>query len=108
MPALQLDVTIEQGATFQRSFTCTAEATGEPIDFSGYEFIGELKTLAGVKVADFVISTVGNVVTAEIPEDVSLLIPATTSFQHRYFVKATKAGAPDYRIANGKALISGE
>lgn len=108
MAALEENITIEQGATFQREYTCTNKETGAAMVFTGYEVTGELKTRTGDHVADFTVAVTGNKVLIELPEEVSSPIPATTNFQHRYVVKATKAGAPDYRIAQGLAIISAE
>lgn len=108
MPALKENITIEQGATFQREYTCVHEDTGEPMDFTGYAVTGELKTLAGLKVADFTVSVTDNKVLVEFSESDSLLLSPTTRFAHRYVVMATKAAAPDYRIAQGVVLVSAE
>lgn len=105
MPALNLNVVIEQGATFQREFTVT-NADGGAFDFNGYTVTGELKTMTGVHVADFTIDITGNKVLIELPETDSLLIIPTTNFQHRYVVTAIHPSRPDYRIAQGYALIS--
>lgn len=107
MPALSLNVVIEQGATFQREFTVT-DALGAAFDFTGYTVTGELKTLGGVHVADFTVSVTTNKILIELHEATSLTISPTTNFQHRYVVTATHPAAPDYRIAQGKALISAE
>ena len=93
MPALKLDVTIEQGATFQREFSLT-NADGSAFDFTGYTVTGELKTIGGVHVADFTVGITGNKILIELPEETSLLIPPTTNFQHRYVVMATHPKLP--------------
>ena len=105
MPALTQDITIDQGATFQREFT-VVDSAGVAFDFTGYTVTAVLKTSGGVKVADFTTTVTGNKILIELPEAMSLIIPPTTNFQHRYIVTATHPTAPDYRIAQGNALIS--
>jgi len=105
MPALQHNILIEQGATFQREFTVT-NSTGAAFDFTGYTVTAELKTSPGVKVADFIVDVIGNKVLIELTEAATAALAATTNYQHRYVVLATKAMAPDYRIAQGFAIIS--
>lgn len=103
MPALKLDIEIESGATFQREFTVT-HIDGSAFDFSGYTVAANLNTSAGAFVAAFAITVTGNKILIEMPE--TTILPATTNFQHKYDVHASKAGAPDYRIAQGNVLIS--
>lgn len=106
MPALKLDVTIEQGVDFQREFACDNADTGAPMDFSGYSGAGALYYDGGSTAASFDVTFDGNKVLAALDEEKTTgLIPSKT-FNGRYVIKATHPTLPDYRIAEGQVLIS--
>lgn len=59
MPALQLDITIEQGATFQREFTLT-DSAGVAFSLAGYTVRGKIRDNAGTETVSFTASASTN------------------------------------------------
>jgi hypothetical protein len=106
MPALKHDITIEQGADFEREFTVTDPVTGAPIDLSNHDVRGSIFNLVGTKVADFLITVTLNKVLIKILSATATGLTAAQNFNHEYDVIATHATLPDYRIAQGKVLVS--
>lgn len=115
MPALQLDITIEAGVAFQRLLTVKKRDADFPddrtkdtdFDFAGYSGVGELKNKAGQKLADFTVTlSTGQALFALDDATASGLFAA--GYPHSYIIKATHPSLPDYRLAQGKALVSAE
>ena len=105
---IQANITINQGATFRREFTCTNPETGAAIDFSGYTVDAPLKDRHNSKTADFDWYIVANKITITMTEEDNLLLTAASSYTHHYSVTARHPTEPDYRIAEGKAMISAQ
>ena len=100
MSALIHNITIEQGATFQRCFTC--------VDANGAEFIPEtvkadLRDEHGAVVDHFEASTTDNKIYIQLAADVTAALSPAIAYS--YDVKATQADIA-YRIAQGGATVS--
>ena len=109
MPALQLDVTIESGATFQRAFTCTDSAGADLPGFSSFTARGKLRDNSGVEAATFACTVSGtNQVLAELTATQTAALPASTSFSHKYDIEVEDSTGIVYRIAQGRAIVSAE
>lgn len=105
MPALTHDVTIEQGATFQREFTVTSSDVS--FTLVGSSIAGTLKDSTGNTAATFDGSaTSANTALIELSDEVTKLLTPTTHFQHTYTVTATTPAGITYRLAQGQAVIS--
>lgn len=121
MSAGQLDITIEQGATFQLPLTftnqCVDGVPGTPIDVSAWTFSGQVRSnySSSIVVATFIFSAglSTNVVIVSLTKSVTALIPINTainplltSTQYIYDITATKADATVQRVLEGSAFIS--
>jgi hypothetical protein len=107
MAALQLDITIEQGATFQREFTVT-DSAGEAFSLAGYTVRGKIRDNAGTETVSFTASASTNKLLIELTATQTAALPASTSFSHRYDVEAESPAGVVYRIAQGNIVISAE
>lgn len=109
MPTLIQDETIRHGSTFQREYTCTNPETGEAMNFAGDAIVAELLTEAGVHAADFTSQVDGGRVLIELDDDDNSALPSSGGkFTHTYYVSATHATLPDYRIAEGRVIVAGQ
>lgn len=104
MSALRLDVEIEQGATFQREFTATAD--GLAFDMSGFTVTGAVYDSAGTAAAAFATSISTNKILIELTDEQTASLPDSTSFTHTYSVFAVSPAGIGYKIAKGNVLIS--
>jgi hypothetical protein len=76
------------------------------VDLSTHDTRGGIYDLSGNKVADFQITVTLNKVLIKILSAVATDLTAAQSFNHNYDVLATHATLPDYRIAQGKVMVS--
>lgn len=107
MPALKLDIEIEQGATFQREFTVT-DRLGHIFDLTGFVARGKLRNNSGEVSAIFATSAVSNTVLIELTAVQTAELAAETYFNHNYDVEIESPTGTVYRIAKGRVLISAE
>jgi hypothetical protein len=106
MPALNHDILIEQGATFQREFTVT-DSAGVAFSLAGYTVRGKIRDNAGTDAVSFTVTATSNKLLIELTAVQTAALPASTSFTHKYDVEAESGGVV-YRIAQGNVLISAE
>jgi hypothetical protein len=108
MPALKCDVTIEQGATFQREFRVTDK--GKDIaGFTSFVTRAMLRTNSGALAASFTTAVTGpRTVLITLSAGQTALLPAATGFTHKFDVEAESPLGIVYRIAQGNATISAE
>lgn len=107
MPALTHDVTIEQGATFQREFVVT-DSAGSAFDLTGYTLRGKIRDNTGTEAATFATSSTTNSLLIELTAAQTATLQPSTSFSHRYDVEAESPDGVVYRIAQGQAVVSAE
>ena len=105
MPALNVNIIIEQGATFQREYTATDPAD-PTFSLEGSTINGALKDVSGAIIATFTGSATGTKVLIELTDEITTLLPITTGYTNSYRVTATTAAGVAYRIAQGQAVIS--
>jgi hypothetical protein len=78
MPALSLDITIEQGATFQREFTLT-DSAGVAFSLAGYTVRAKLCDNAGTETASFTATASSNKLLIALTATQTAALPASTS-----------------------------
>ena len=108
MPALKLDVTIEQGATFQREFTVTNPADSSPFNFAGFIFRGKLRDNKGNELTTFDVSANTNKILAELSATKTAALKAGITYNCKYDIEAESNDGIVYRIAYGRGLVSEE
>lgn len=109
MPALIQDITIEQGATFQREYTITDARGGELADFTSFTARGTLRDNAGALVLTFSAAITGpKTLLVSLTATQTTALPASTSYTHKYDIEVQSPAGVVYRIAQGRADISAE
>ena len=109
MPALEHDVTIEQGADFQREYTVTNLDGSNVTDLGSFQFSGQLRTNYGTLVADFTITpTSVKTELAALTAAQTTLAKASTCYSHNYDIEGVSPQGIVYRIAKVRAKISAE
>ncbi len=108
MPALICDVTIEQGATFQREFKVTDKGK-DIVGLANFLVRSMLRTNAGVLAVSFTVVVTGpRTILVSLSATQTAALPPSTSFSHKFDVEAESPLGVVYRIAQGRASISAE
>lgn len=106
MPALQCNITIEQGATFQREFTVTYRGEDLP-GFQLYAARGMVRDRGGALVAVFTVQITGpRTVLVSLTAAQTTLLPVSAT--DKYDVEVESPEGVVYRIAEGRVRISEE
>lgn len=109
MSALIQDITIEQGATFQREYTVTDSRGAGLSDFTSYTSRGTLRDNSGTLVLSFTVTITGpKTVLVSLTAAQTAALPASTSYTHKYDIEVQSPSGVVYRIAQGRAEISAE
>lgn len=107
------NLTIDQGATFVRTFTWT-DAAGDPIDVTGYS--AEFQVRESTRSPDVVLSasTAGSTISVSGGDgEFTITIPASSTRSvpegsYVYDVEITSPGGVVTRLVQGAAIVSGE
>lgn len=118
MAAGQIDLPVEQGATF--SWALTIKADDLPVDITGYSFRGQIRDTysSGAILASFTFTitdaTAGQVsMTMTAAETTAITVDPATSYERTitnatYDVEMVDTAGTVFRILEGTALISPE
>lgn len=102
MPALQHDIVIEKGATFERVFSCTVIATGEPFDATNCTITAEMT--GGDALAFETFGSVG-AIKIRLTDEQTDTLTTVRNPQKTYIVEATTPAGDVYRIAEGTVTV---
>lgn len=109
MPALKHDVTIEQGADFQREYTVTNKDGTDIAGFSSFELAGQLRNNTGKLAANLtVINTGVKTILVSLTSDQTETLPASSVYSHKYDIEGISPQGITYRFAQVRCIISAE
>lgn len=106
MPALKLNVLIEQGATFQREFTITDPVTGAAFDLTGFTIRAPLKNMSGDTVVSFASNINTNKLLIELADEQTAALAPSAQCNHTSVIEAESPAGKVYRIAQISAVVS--
>ena len=112
MPAAQYDLTVEQGATYQKTVTWK-DSAGDPVDISGYSARMQFRarksstdTLLSITEADYI--TLGGAA-GTIAISIPAAVTAALDFRRAvYDLELVSAGGVVYRLIEGTVELSKE